>query len=81
MVALENRIEVIPGVRFPFLPLLPTPLLKREYNAVSVVADEVRQYRTDEDLTAFDKDHDIIEDRSRTAEFLAAKHRRLLRLP
>ena len=51
LVALENRIEVIPGVRFLFLPLLSTPPLNREYNAVSAVADEVWQYRMGGNLT------------------------------
>lgn len=38
---------------------MPTP--KREYDAVSAAADKVWQYRTGENLTMFDKDHDTIE--------------------
>ena len=57
-----------------------TPLPKRKYNAVSIVADEVWQYHTDGNLIIFDKDHDAIEDRSRTVEVLAAKRRRWLQL-
>ena len=53
------------------------PAQKREYNAVSAVADKVWQYRTGGNLTIFDKDRDTME----TAEVLAAKHRRSLRLP
>ena len=60
----------------PLSLLLPTPPPKREYIAVSAVADEVWQHRTGGNLTIFDKDH-----RSRTAEVLAAKHRGSLRLP
>ena len=61
--------------------LLPTPPPKRKYNAVFIVADEVWQYHTGGNLTIFDKDHDAMEDRSRTAEVLAAKCRRSLQLP
>ena len=50
------------NIRFLFLPLSPTPLPKRGYNAVSVVADEVWQYRTGGNLTIFDKDHDTAEE-------------------
>ena len=71
----------LPDVRFLFLPLLPTPLPKRGYNAVSAVADEVWQYRTGGNLTIFDRDHDAMKDRSRVAEVLVAKHRRSLWLP
>ena len=80
LLARGSRIEAIqnlPDVRFLFLPLLPTPTQKREYNAVSAVADEVWQYRTGGNLTIFDKDRDTME----TAEVLAARHRRSLRLP
>jgi hypothetical protein len=34
---------------------------KREYNAVSAIADEIWQYRTGGDLTIFDKDRDTAE--------------------
>jgi hypothetical protein len=84
LVGQENRIEAIqnlPDVHFFFFPLLPTPLPKRGYDAVSAVADEVWQYHTGGNLTIFDKDNDTMKDRSRIAEVLAAKHRRLLRLP
>ena len=53
------------------------PAQKREYNAVSAVADEVWQYHTGGNLIIFDKDRDTME----TAEVLIAKHRRSLRLP
>ena len=69
LVGQGNRIEAIqnlPDVRFLFLSL-PTPLPKREYNAVPTVVDEDWQYRTGGNLTIFDKDHDTMEDRSRTA--------------
>ena len=70
MVALGNRLSR-PGelnssedVRFLFSPLTTPPLWlpKREYNAVSAVADEIWQYRTGENLTIFDKDHDTAEE-------------------
>ena len=41
--------------------LLPMPLLKREYNAVFAIADEIWQYRMGGNLTIFDKDHDTVE--------------------
>jgi hypothetical protein len=57
------------------------PPLKREYNAVPAIADEICQYRTGGNLTIFDKDHDTAEEgRSRTAEVLAAKHTASLQL-
>ena len=56
------------------------PLLKREYNAVFAIADEIWQYRMGGNLTIFDKDHDTVEDRSRTAEVLTAKHTASLQL-
>ena len=37
------------------------PPLKREYNAVSIIIDEIWQYRMGGNLTIFDKDHDSIE--------------------
>ena len=83
LVGQENRIEAtqnLPDVRFLFLPLLPTPPPKREYNAVSAVANEIWKYRTGGNLMMFDEDHDTVEDRSRTTEVLAAKHRRSLQL-
>jgi hypothetical protein len=56
-------------------------LPKREYNAVSAIADEIWQYHTGGNLTIFDKDHDTAEEgRSRTASVLAAKHRASLQL-
>jgi len=62
-------------IRFLFLSLLTMPPLKREYNTVSAIADEIWQYRTGGNLTIFDKDYDTVEEgRSRTAEVLAAKH-------
>ena len=72
-----KAIQNLPNIRFLFLPLLPMPTQKRKYNAVSIVADEVWQYHTGRNLTIFNKDRDTIE----TAEVLAAKHRRSLRLP
>jgi len=58
---------------------MPPP--KREYNAVSAIADEIWQYRTGGNLTIFDKVHDTAEEgRSRTAEVLAAKHTASLQL-
>ena len=68
------------NIRFLILSPLPMPLLKREYNAVSAIADEIWQYRMGGNLTIFDKDHDTVEDRSRTAEVLAAKHTASLQL-
>ena len=76
LVALENYsgwpgefqwswIEVIqdfPDVRLLFLPFLPTLPPKREYNAVSAVADEVWQYHTGGNLTIFNKDRDTTEE-------------------
>ena len=38
------------------------PLPKREYNAVSAIADGIWQYRTGGNLTIFDKDHDTAEE-------------------
>jgi len=68
-------------IRFLFLSLLTMPPLKREYSAVSAIADEIWQYRTGGNLTIFDKDHDTTEEgRSRTAEVLAAKHTASLQL-
>ena len=61
MVGQENQIE---DIHFLFSPFLPTPPLwppKREYNAVSAIADEIWQYRTGGNLTIFDKDHDTAE--------------------
>jgi len=76
LVALGNRLGW-PGesnssedVRFLFSPLIMPPLWppRREYNAVSAIADEIWQYRTGGNLTIFDKDHDTAEEgRSRTA--------------
>ena len=63
-IALENQIE---DVRFLFLPLLPTPPPKREYNAVSAVADEVWQYRAGGNLTTLWRKAD-------REPVLAAKH-------
>jgi len=58
---------------------MPPP--KREYNAVSAIADEIWQYRTGGNLMIFDKDYDTAEEgRSRTAEVLAAKHTASLQL-
>ena len=66
LVALENRVgwpgDQIKDVRFLFSPFLPTPPLwpqKREYNAVSAIADEIWQYRTGGNLTMFDKDQTL----------------------
>ena len=57
------------------------PPLKREYNAVSAIVDEIWQYCTGGNLTIFNKDHDTVEEgRSRTAEVLAAKHTASLQL-
>ena len=57
-----KQFRALPDVRFLFLPFLPTPPPKREYNAVSAVADEVWQYRTGGNLTIFSKDHDTAEE-------------------
>ena len=43
------------------------PLPKREYNAVSAIADKIRQYRTDGNLMIFDKDYDTAKAYPRTA--------------
>jgi hypothetical protein len=75
LVGQENQIE---DVRFLFSFLL-TPLLwppKREYNAVSAIADEIWKYRTGGNLTIFDKDHDTAE----IVKVLAAKHTASLQL-
>ena len=50
--------------RFLFSPLTAPPFWppKREYNAVSAIADEIWQYRTGGNLTIFDKDHDTAEE-------------------
>ena len=70
MVALGNRLSW-PGesnssedVRFLFSPLTTPPLWppKREYNAVSAIADEIWQYRMGGNLTIFNKDHDTAEE-------------------
>src|ERR1700723_533706 len=65
LVALENRVgwpgDQIKDVYFLFSPFLSTPplwALKREYNAVSAIADEIWQYRKGGNLTIFGKDHD-----------------------
>ena len=71
----ESNYQSLPDIRFLFLSLLPTPPPKREYSAVSAVADEVWQYRAGGNLTIFNNDH-----RSRTAEVLAAKHTASLQL-
>jgi len=57
----ENQIK---DVRFLFSPLTTPPLWppKREYNAVSSIADEIWQYRTGGNLTIFNKDHDTAEE-------------------
>ena len=76
MVGQENQIE---DVHFLFSPFLPTPPLwppKREYNAVSAIADEIWQYRTGGNLTIFDKDHDTAE----IAKVLVAKYTASLQL-
>ena len=52
------------------------PLPKREYNAVSAIADEIWQYRTGGNLTISDKGHDTAE----IAKVLAAKHTASLQL-
>ena len=69
LVALENRVgwlgDQIKDVHFLFSLFLPTPPLwpqKREYNAVSTIADEIWQHRTGRNLTMFDKDHDTTEE-------------------
>jgi len=75
LVGQENQIE---GVRFLF-SFLPTPPLwppKREYNAVSAIADGIWKYRTGGNLTIFDKYHDTTE----IAKVLAAKHTASLQL-
>jgi len=61
LVGRENQIE---DVRFLFSPLTTPPLWppKREYNAVSAIADEIWQYRTGGNLTIFDKDHGTAEE-------------------
>ena len=57
----ENQIK---DVRFLFSPLTTSPLWppKREYNAISSIADEIWQYRTGGNLTIFDKDHSTAEE-------------------
>ena len=78
-IALVGQGNHIGDVRFLFSPFLPTtPLwpLKREYNAVSAIADEIWQYRTGGSLTIFDKDHDTAE----IAKVLAVKHTASLQL-
>ena len=50
--------------------------LKREYNAVSAIADEIWQYRTGGNLTIFDKDHDTAE----IVKVLVAKYTASLQL-
>ena len=45
----------LPYVRFLF-SFLPMPLLKREYNAVSAITDELWQYRTGRNLIILNKD-------------------------
>jgi hypothetical protein len=37
----ELKIQNLPDVHLLFLHFLPMPLLKREYNAVSAIADEI----------------------------------------
>ena len=49
---------------------------KREYNAVSTIADEIWQYHTGGNLTIFDKDHDTAE----IAKVLVAKYTASLQL-
>ena len=71
-------LTTLPRRTFPqrTLPLLPTPLPKRKYNAVSAIADEIWKYRIGGNLTIFDKDHDTAE----IAKVLAAKHTASLQL-
>ena len=57
-----EAIQNLPDVRLLFLLFLPTLPPKREYNAVSAVADEVWQYHTRGNLTIFDKDRDTAEE-------------------
>ena len=53
---------------------------KREYNAVSSIADEIWQYRTSGNLTIFDKDHDTAGRKSARSKVLLAKHSASLQL-
>jgi len=57
LVGRENQIEDDASSSPP--PLWPP---KREYNAVSTIADEIWQYRTGGNLTIFDKDHGTAEE-------------------
>ena len=61
LVGQENQIE---DLYFLFSPLTTPPLWppKREYNAVSAIADEIWQYRMGGNLTIFNKDHDTAEE-------------------
>ena len=72
----ENQIEDVHLLFSPFLPRRPSWPPKREYNAVSAIADETWQYRTGGNLTIFDKDHDTAD----IAKVLAAKHTASLQL-
>ena len=47
------------------------PLLKREYNTVYVIADEIWQYRTRENLTILDKDYDTAKEGVPAAKYTA----------
>ena len=69
----RRSIEAAPAllnVRFLF-SFLPMPPLKREYKAISAIAGEIWHYRTGENLTILNKDHDTAEEgRSPEAKFL-----------
>ena len=64
MVGQGNQIKDVRFLFSPFSPSTTPPLWppKREYDAVSAIADEICQYRMGGNLTIFDKDHDTAEE-------------------